>query len=253
MKHLFAFTAWRALALAAVVLTLASVASAGAATLAAGAGVPATATGASAAASAVPAAPAGAATADIRDIRGPKHIPSPWLWPLWLAGGAALAALLYPAWRWNRRRAQVAALLPYEIALARLEAARSLMQPEHAREFSITVSEIVRQFIEARFWVRASRRTTEEFLHDLLEPSDARLTSHRALLADFLQHCDLAKFARWILSFEEMDTMLKSAHTFVLETGRPPASEPKSAAAHPAADSARPAVETVHAHLNRAH
>jgi len=25
-------------------------------------------------------------TEDIRDIRGPKHIPSPWLWPLWLAG-----------------------------------------------------------------------------------------------------------------------------------------------------------------------
>ena len=31
------------------------------------------------------------ATADIRDIRGPKHIPSPWLWPAWLAGGLALS------------------------------------------------------------------------------------------------------------------------------------------------------------------
>ncbi len=88
---------------------------------------------------------------DIRDIRGPKHIPSPWLWPLWLAGGAALAALLYAAWRWNRRRALAAALLPYEIALAKLEEARALMQPENAREFSITVSEIVRQYIEVRF------------------------------------------------------------------------------------------------------
>jgi hypothetical protein len=164
-----------------------------------------------------------AATQDILDIRGPKHIPSPWLWPAWLAGGLALAALGYGAWRWNRRRALATAKLPYEIALDRLEEARALMQPENAREFSITVSEIVRHYIEERFQVRAARRTTEEFLYDLLEPSDALLGSHRGLLADFLHHCDLAKFARWILSIEEMETMLQSARTFVLETGRPAA------------------------------
>ena len=98
-----------------------------------------------------PTTPSSVMNEDIRDIRGPKHIPSPWLWPLWLAGGAALAALLYAAWRWNRRRALAAAMMPYEIALAKLEEARALMQPENAREFSITVSEIVRQYIEVRF------------------------------------------------------------------------------------------------------
>ena len=144
-------------------------------------------------------------------------------------------------------------LLPYEIALARLEEARSLIQPEHAREFSIAVSEIMRQFIEERFRVRAARRTTEEFLHDLLDPSDALLTSHRELLADFLQHCDLAKFARWILSIEEMETMLASAQTFVRETARPLAPDATLAPAHPAAARVPAAVDTVHAHPNRAH
>jgi hypothetical protein len=186
-------------------------------------------------------------TEDIRDIRGPKHIPSKWLWPLWLAGGAALAALLYAGWRWNRRRALVAALLPYEIALARLEDARSLMQPENAREFSITVSEVVRQFIEERFQVLAARWTTEEFLHDLLEPSDALLSSHRELLAHFLRHCDLAKFARWILSIEEMETMLQSAHTFVLETGKTPAPETIAAAVPPIPETVPARAEPVHA------
>jgi hypothetical protein len=57
--------------------------------------------------------------------------------------------------------------------------------------------------------------------------------SHRELLADFLRHCDLAKFARWILSIEEMETMLQSAHNFVLETGTPPAPETTSPAAQP--------------------
>ena len=168
-----------------------------------------------------PGAVPNAVAQDIRDIRGPKHIPSPWIWPAWVAGGLALGALGYAVWRWNRRRAIAAAKLPYEIALDRLEETRALMQPENAREFSITVSEIVRHYIEVRFQVCAARRTTEEFLYDLLESPDALLASHRALLADFLHHCDLAKFARWILSIEEMENMLQSARTFVIETGQP--------------------------------
>jgi len=171
-----------------------------------------------------PAATTNTATADIRDIRGPKYIPSPWLWPAWFGGALALGALGYAAWR-RSRRTLAKAKLPYENALDRLEEARALMQPENAREFSIAVSEIVRNYIEDRFQVLAARRTTEEFLYDLLESSDALLASHRALLADFLIHCDLAKFARWILSIEEMEDMLQSARTFVIETAKPAATE----------------------------
>jgi len=161
-----------------------------------------------------------AAGADIRDIRGPKPVPTPWFWAWFLAGGAAVAVPLYLVWRrWGRR--PTVALLPYQIALARLEEARKLMQPEDAREFSIEVSEIVRTYIAVRFEVRAAHRTTEEFLHGLLAMPDALLGSHRALLADFLRHCDLAKFARWVLSYEEMEGMLLSALDFVLATGQP--------------------------------
>jgi hypothetical protein len=229
MKYKFKLNLGRGLALTAVVLSLASLnsfalTSATQTNLAATARsplAPATKMTAPGLSKAAPATTPSVMTEDIRDIRGPKALPSSWLWPLWLAGGAALAALLYAGWLWNRRRALAAALLPYEIALARLEEARALMQPENAREFSIAVSEIVRHYIEQRFRVWAARRTTEEFLHDLLEPSDALLKSHRGLLAEFLRHCDLAKFARWILSSEEMDTMLESAGRFVRETGQP--------------------------------
>jgi len=172
-----------------------------------------------------------AAAGDIRDIRGPIHIPPPLLWPWWLAGAMALAAAGYGIWRWRRRRAQAAALLPYQIALKRLEGARALMQPANAREFSIRVSEIVRQFIEVRFAVRAARKTTEEFLRDLVAPSDNLLANHRESLAGFLRHCDLAKFARWILLTEEMTTMLQSAHHFVLQSGPTPPPTPATAAA----------------------
>jgi hypothetical protein len=142
---------------------------------------------------------------------------------MWIAGGLALAVAAYGAWRWYRH-VRTAPRLPYEIALDRLEKVRALMTVETAREFSIEVSEIVRSYIEARFQVRAAHQTTEEFLHDLLEPSDALLAGHRQLLADFLHHCDLAKFARWVLSVEEMEEMHGSARVFVFETGKAPAS-----------------------------
>ena len=114
------------------------------------------------------AAAPGAAPIDIRDIRGPEPIPSPWLWVVWCAGGALGAAGSYAAWRWHRRRSVTRAKLPHEIALERLELARALMVPNAARAFSIAVSDIIRLYVEERFHVMAAHRTTEEFLHDLL-------------------------------------------------------------------------------------
>jgi len=159
---------------------------------------------------------------DIRDIRGPEPVAFAWLWAIWTGAGVLLASGAYIAWRRKQRRALEPVKLPYETALVRLEAARALMRPDSVRLFSIVVSDIVRLYIEQRFRVMAAHRTTEEFLYDLLEPSDAMLAAHRALLAGFLNHCDLAKFGGWSLSAQEMESTHASAHTFVLATGEPP-------------------------------
>jgi hypothetical protein len=164
-------------------------------------------------------APASAVTEDIRDIRPPYHIPPGWLWLVWVAGGVTLAALGYGLWRWRHRLPGLRPRLPFELALDELESARELMQPEHAREFSIRVSEIVRHYIEVRFATRAAHRTTEEFLHDCMIEHTSPLAAHRESLGDFLHHCDLAKFARWVLSVAEMEAMLQSASAFVRSTG----------------------------------
>jgi hypothetical protein len=100
------------------------------------------------------------------------------------------------------------------------------MEPLKGYQFSIAVSEIVRNYIEQRFQVRAAHRTTQEFLHDLLAESHAALTAHHPLLAEFLEHCDLAKFARWQLSVAQMEAMYQSARTFVIETGTPVVNPP---------------------------
>ncbi len=165
-----------------------------------------------------PAAPSAAAAEDIRDIRGPISIPSPWRW-LWLvAGVTAVLGLLYSAWRWYRLFAAAKAKQPYEVALERLEKARALMKPEQAREYSFAVSEITRDYIECRFGEHAARRTTDEFLHDLVTQSESPLAAHQPLLEDFLRHCDLAKFARWQLDLPQMESMHESARTFITWT-----------------------------------
>jgi hypothetical protein len=157
---------------------------------------------------------------DIRDIRPPIHIPYGWLWAAYLTGALALAGLAYAVWR-GHKRGGLRQKLPYEIALERLEAARALMMPDEAYSFSITVSEIVRTYIEEHFPARAAHRTTEEFLHDLMTGEYLSLAEYRPALANFLEHCDLAKFARWQLSLPEMEAMHLSACTFVTETGKP--------------------------------
>ena len=154
---------------------------------------------------------------DIRDIRGPKVLLADWVLPALIAGVAIIALAIYGVWRRRRnRRARV--LLPHEIALQLLEEIRTLMQPAQAREFSTAASDIVRVYIGQRFEVTATRRTTEEFLRDLLESPHASLARHQSLLGDFLHHCDFVKFAAMSLGVTDMESLRQSARVFVLAT-----------------------------------
>jgi hypothetical protein len=166
----------------------------------------------------VPSSPAsaGAATAraeDIRDIRGPRPIEHPWR--IALEAGALLALLGagYALGRWRRRR-KATGFAAHEVARERLTLARALLEPGRAREFSIELSTIVREFIEAHYGLEAAHRTTDEFLRDLLRTEDA-LKTQRAPLAEFLEACDLAKFGGWRLSLDAMEKLYSSALDFV--------------------------------------
>jgi hypothetical protein len=161
---------------------------------------------------------------DIRDIRGPKAIAA----ESWLVYGVLIGALLvmlciaYAIWRRGRGGAgQRNDLTLSEQTLERLEGIRSLMQPVTAREFGIAASEVIRNYIEKRFQVVATQRTTEEFLETLLQSPNEALARHRSLLAQFLQQCDFVKFASGSLSASDMEAVLQSARVFVLETGEP--------------------------------
>ena len=159
---------------------------------------------------------------DIRDIRGPKAVPGSWVLPAVLAGVIIVALCAYALWRRRHRGARRRSLTLTEQALELLENTRPLMRPATAREFGIAASEVIRNYIEKRFDVVATQRTTEEFLQTLLQRSNETLARHRSLLEEFLHQCDFVKFAGGSLAVTDMESLFQSARGFVLETGKPP-------------------------------
>ncbi len=172
------------------------------------------------------AAPVTASPSDIRDIRGPIAIPTIWPTVLMIAGALALALLLGAAAYWIVRRVRKARIkTAAELALERLERARSLAREGRAPELAAELSDAVREYIQSRFDLRAPHRTTEEFLHDLLDARQSPVAAHRDTLAEFLGACDLAKFARFAIDVEHMQAMLDAAESFVRATDAPKPAE----------------------------
>jgi hypothetical protein len=154
---------------------------------------------------------------DIRDIRQPRHVPAPWFWVVVAAGVAICLAAAVAVWAALRRN-RIFQLSPTEIALQHLEEARRLIDPAHAREYCFAVSSIIRGYLEKQLRLRAPRLTTEEFLRELVEGPERIAGEQRALLGDFLGHCDLAKFAGWYYSRAALSDMHKIAVEFVQQT-----------------------------------
>lgn len=162
---------------------------------------------------------------DIRDIRGPIHIPDPLAWLPY--GAAGLLLLLALAWffRWFRKRKAERERLPFELALEQLEQAKAFMKPETAGRFSVLVSAAVRNYIETRFEMKVTKHTTEEFMRRVATESPGKMKGYEDLLNSFLGYCDLAKFARYVLTPKQMEEMLQSALQFVDATKPRPQDE----------------------------
>jgi hypothetical protein len=138
-----------------------------------------------------------ALTNDIRGIKAPLPIPSGWDWVWWALAAAALAALGVWAWRrWLRKKFEpppAPVVPPHVRAKRKLQAALAYLQ--EPRLFCFHISEALRVYLEERFDLRAPERTTEEFLCEL-QGSHHLLPDQKQALGEFLQSCDLVKFAR---------------------------------------------------------
>lgn len=158
-----------------------------------------------------------------RDIKGPVAVPRDYTLLLVIAAGVALVLLaLALLMRWINRPRAAAALPPrppHELALdalARLHAAR-LAEAGRIEEFYVRLSAIVREYIEARFGLRAPEMTSEEFLQ--AAQRNPQLTPpQRALLGEFLGEADLVKFARHRPTAADAERAWAAAREFVQST-----------------------------------
>lgn len=158
---------------------------------------------------------------DIKDIKGPVDIKYSYkkiiIWSLiilFLILIPAVGILLYLKYR-HVIMPPPPLTPPHIIALSELRKVKGMNL--EIKEYYIGISGIVRHYIENRFNLNAPERTTEEFLSELAM-ADKLKEAHKGLLRDFLEHCDLVKFARYGPTKEEIDEVYDTAKRFVEET-----------------------------------
>lgn len=171
-------------------------------------------------------------TNDIRGIKPPVEIPNEWLW-VWIALGTLVAALA--AWFIWKKLRQKQSLVPAEPIIpphirAKQRLAEALRLIGDPNQFCTEVSQTLRLYLEERFELRAPERTTEEFLVEL--QSSRHLTLDQKLsLGEFLQSCDLVKFARHEPTESNLRQLHDSALRLVDETQFEPVATAMPAAA----------------------
>ncbi|MGO8926767.1 MAG: hypothetical protein ACLQU3_07755 [Limisphaerales bacterium] len=162
---------------------------------------------------------ASADTNGLRDIKPPVDIPSGWALVGWVVGALAVAALAFWAWRYRqKRRAQIP---PVPVIPAHMRAKQKLREAlaliGQPRDFCILVSDTIRWYLEERFDFHAPERTTEEFLYEL-QGTNLLTPDQKDSLGEFLQRCDLVKFARYEPDQPELHALHDSALRLVEET-----------------------------------
>jgi hypothetical protein len=165
--------------------------------------------------------PAAPAPPEIRDIAPPVDV---FPYPTWMVVVAALlaalvlGALIYAIVRRMRNRPPPLPPSPQSIALRELRALQQRVKQTAPYEFSIAVSDVLRRYVSAGYRVHAVEQTSPEFLAAIAH-SVKFSEPERQQLADFLERCDLIKFARIDADSGDSERLIDSAFRFV-EGGR---------------------------------
>jgi len=161
--------------------------------------------------------PGASPTPPIHDIRPPLDIfPYP-MWMVVTAGAVALVALALIVTgivRAVRNRPAAPPPSAREIALSRLKQAEADLVRKEPYAFSIQVSDILRQYVSAQYHVHATEQTSPEFLAEAAR-SPHFTGADKTLLAEFLERCDLIKFAHVDATADDSRALLEQAVRFV--------------------------------------
>ena len=137
----------------------------------------------------------------------------PWLVFVIAFVGLSLIGLIV-WWIAKRRKPALPPKPPREIALAELDSISGDIDRMSPYQFSIGVSDILRKYVTQQYGLPATRQTSIEFLTALTNASSFS-NEERELLEDFLNRCDLIKFARYEATTSDSELLLQEAIRFV--------------------------------------
>jgi len=141
-------------------------------------------------------------------------------WWVWAIGGMCLGLMVGGMIWMRRRRAAEIVLPPDVVALSALGFLRSQpmpTSPEAIDAWYVSLSGIIRTYVEARFSLHAPRLTTEEFF-ELAGRSDALSSEEKAMIHNLLASADRVKFTEYVPATEASLQILEGACQFVEAT-----------------------------------
>jgi hypothetical protein len=155
------------------------------------------------------------AAVDIHEIAGPVDysLVPPWVVYCGIVLGLVVLALI--AW-WIRKRSQrpKPQQSARDRALQELNRIRAEMETATPYQFSIRVSDVLRRYVTDQYQLPVTRQTSVEFLSMLAKASPFS-EDEKSLLEDFLNRCDLIKFARYDATIEDSRLLFEEATRFV--------------------------------------
>ena len=164
-------------------------------------------------------------TEELRDVKPPVALP-PNFFILFLLLFLILAVLLFFLIRFLSRRIKknpkeniIVKRKPWEIAYDKLENLKNenFMLKGEIKKFYSYLSDIIRVYIEGQFQINAPDMTTEEFLSSLRLTQRLNVDQKKAL-EEFLNCCDMVKFAKYSSTNEEIRRSFSLARQLVDET-----------------------------------
>jgi Domain of unknown function (DUF4381) len=155
------------------------------------------------------------AAADIHEIAPPVDYS---LVPPWVVFGGIILGLVLlglMGW-WIRKRLLRPKPQPSarDRALQNLDRISREMESMTPYQFSIRVSDILRSYVTEQYALPVTRQTSVEFLTTIAKASPFS-EDEKSLLEDFLNRCDLIKFARYEATLEDGRLLLEEATRFV--------------------------------------
>jgi len=166
---------------------------------------------------------------ELHDIYGPIPLPETVINYL-LAGGAFLVAVFIIVaglvWIRSHKRAKDKTDDPADRALAEIAQAEASLAENGSRSFLERISTILRRYLEERYQLAVSSRTTAEFFGSITQSGNHCLfPEHADKLKQWLMLCDLAKFASYVPGREKSAELGSAARDFIVSTRNPSVDE----------------------------